>query len=59
MSEIDAIDALQAALWGNGRIAPETALASLRQAFGVGPQWRATATAKTARSALPPLYPEH
>lgn len=57
--QVDAIDALQAALWGNGRIAPETALASLRQAFGDGPRWRTTATAKTAKSALPPLYPEH
>lgn len=57
--QVDAIDALQAALWGNGRVAPETALASLRQAFRDGPQWRAAATAKPAKSTLPPLYPEH
>ncbi len=59
MSQAAAIDALQAALWGNGRIAPETALASLRQAFRDGPQWRATAATKPAKSMLPPLYPEH
>ncbi len=59
MPQADAIDALQAALWGNGRIAPETALASLRQAFRDGPQWRAAQAAKTAKSTLPPLYPEH
>ena len=57
--QIEAIDALQAALWGNGRIAPEAALASLRQAFRDGPQWRTATTAKTAKSELPPLYPEH
>ena len=57
--QIEAIDALQAALWGNGRIAPDAALASLRQAFRDGPQWRTATTAKTAKSELPPLYPEH
>ena len=58
--QIDAIDVLQAALWGNGRIAPEAALASLRQAFRGGPQWRVVAMAEaTAKTELPPLYPEH
>lgn len=56
--QADAIDALQAALWDNGRIAPEMALASLRHAFRDGPQWRTTTTAKPAKSTLPPLYPE-
>ncbi|MBS0215966.1 MAG: BatD family protein [Proteobacteria bacterium] len=57
--QANAIDALQAALWSNGQVAPGTALASLRQAFRDGPQWRAAATAKPAKSTLPPLYPEH
>lgn len=57
--QVDAIDALQAALWSNGRIAPEAALASLRQAFRDGPQWRVITAANTVRGKLPPLYPEH
>ncbi|MBW8823926.1 MAG: BatD family protein [Xanthomonadales bacterium] len=59
VQQVDAIDALQAALWGNGRITPETALASLRQAFRDGPRWRTTTTAKIGKTTLPPLYPEH
>lgn len=57
--QVEAIDALQAALWGNGRIAPEAALSALRQSFRDGPQWRTSAAGKTGKSTLPPLYPEH
>ncbi|PNS07357.1 BatD family protein [Solilutibacter silvestris] len=56
--QVEAIESLQAALWGNGRVAPDAALASLRQAFRDGPRWSASAATENAESLLPPLYPE-
>lgn len=56
--QAEAIDTLQAALWGNGRIAPEAALATVRQAFRDGPRWRTASAGKAAQPVLPPLYPE-
>ena len=56
--QVDAIESLQAALWGNGRVVPASALATLRSAFAQGPQWRLPADAKNTKPLLPPLYPE-
>jgi hypothetical protein len=53
-SQVAAIEALQAARWGDGD-AP-AALASLRRAFAKGPRWRTPQ--RKPGTLLPPLYPE-
>jgi hypothetical protein len=51
----DAVEQLRRARWADGDgVAARTAL---REAFRSGPRWRETA--KPAKQALPPLYPEH
>ena len=53
-AQVDAVQQLQAARWGDGD--HESALAALRRAFAKGPRWRVAARA--SESLLPPLYPE-
>src|SRR5690606_1191868 len=52
--QVRAVEALQAARWGNGDTAG--ALAALRKAFAKGSRWRSAG--KPAETLLPPLYPE-
>ena len=54
ITQVEAVDALQAARWGGGDAG--SALAVLRRAFAKGARWRR----QEARVAplLPPLYPE-
>lgn len=56
--QVEAVDLLQAALWGNGRVDAATALSAVRAAFREGPSWRSTVATKTGKPVLPPLYPE-
>lgn len=51
--QVQAVQMLQAARWGNG--APAAALAALRRAFAGGPRWQ---TRAEAMDPLPPLYPD-
>ena len=53
-SQVAAIEALQAARWGDGDA--QAALASLRRAFAKGPRWRTPQ--RKPDTLLPPLYPE-
>ena len=53
-AQVDAVQQLQAARWGDGDVA--SALTALRSAFAKGARWRIAARA--SESLLPPLYPE-
>ena len=55
ITQVEAVDALQAARWGGGDAA--SALALLRRAFADGPRWR-QASSRNAADVLPPLYPQ-
>lgn len=51
--QVQAVQMLQAARWGNGE--PAAALAALRRAFAGGPRWQ---TRAQGVDPLPPLYPD-
>lgn len=53
-AQVDAVERLQAARWGDGD--PASALIGLRRAFANGARWRLPQ--RRAESLLPPLYPE-
>ena len=53
-AQVDAVERLQAARWGDGD--PASALIALRHAFAMGARWRRPPA--KAVSLLPPLYPE-